>query len=87
MPMIRPSSDLRNKYSEISDYCHQNAEAIFLTKNGHGDLVVMSIEKYEQLTAHTELELALSKGLQDVRENRTKPANTVFSNLKAKLKA
>ncbi len=49
MPIIRPSSDLRNSYSEISDYCHANDEVIFLTRNGYGDLAVMSIEKYEQI--------------------------------------
>ena len=55
MPNIRPSSDLRNKYNEISDYCHKTNNPVFLTKNGSGDLVVMSIERYELLTAREEL--------------------------------
>ena len=42
MPVIRKSADLRNKYGEISDFCHNNREPIFITKNGHGDLAVMS---------------------------------------------
>lgn len=55
MPSIRPSSDLRNKYNEISDYCHKTNNPVFLTKNGTGDLVVMSIDRYELLTARNEL--------------------------------
>ncbi len=81
MPMIRPSSDLRNKYSEISEYCHQNDEPIFLTKNGSGDLVVMSIEKYEQLMALSELKVALYKGLEDVKQNNTRDVHEVFERL------
>ena len=49
MPTIRPSADLRNNYSEISELCHQYAEPVFITKNGTGDLAVMSIEAYELL--------------------------------------
>ena len=46
MPQIRPITDLRNT-TEISDICHAKREPIFITKNGYGDLVVMSIEAYE----------------------------------------
>ena len=45
---IRPSTSLRNQYSEISDYCKNTGEPIYLTKNGEGDLVVMSIEAFEE---------------------------------------
>ncbi len=44
MPTIRPSADLRNKYNEISEFCHEYSEPIFITRNGKGDLAVMSIE-------------------------------------------
>ena len=47
MPLIRPITDLRNT-SEISELCHSKNEPIFITKNGYGDLVVMSIETYER---------------------------------------
>jgi len=50
MPQIRPITDLRNT-TEISELCHSRREPIFITKNGYGDLVVMSIETYEALTA------------------------------------
>jgi len=48
MPYIRPLSDLRNKFTEISKIVHETSEPVFLTKNGYGDMVVMSIEAYEQ---------------------------------------
>lgn len=48
MPQIRPITDLRNT-TEISDICHAKKEPVFITKNGYGDLVVMSIEAYDEL--------------------------------------
>lgn len=50
MPQIRPITDLRNT-TEISELCHAKNEPIFITKNGYGDLVIMSMEAYETLTA------------------------------------
>ena len=44
MPKITSSADLRNKYNEISSFCHTYNEPVFITKNGKGDLAVMSIE-------------------------------------------
>ncbi len=49
MQSIRPISDLRNKFAEISRDVHDSGEPIFLTKNGVGDMVVMSMETYEAL--------------------------------------
>ena len=43
---IRSSADLRNNYNEISEFCHENAEPVFITRNGKGDLAVMSMELY-----------------------------------------
>ena len=45
---IRSSTSLRNQYNEISDYCKKTGEPVFLTKNGDGDLVVLSLEAYEK---------------------------------------
>ena len=50
MPEIRPITDLRNT-NEISELCHKRQEPIFITKNGYGDLVVMSMETYERQLA------------------------------------
>lgn len=69
MPAIRPSSDLRNKYVEISNFCHKNKEPVFITKNGQGDLAVMSIETYEELVGKLELYKLIDEGL-DAMENK-----------------
>lgn len=68
MPTIRPSADLRNNYNEISEFCHEYSEPVFITKNGKGDLAVMSIETYELLKGRLELYSLLEKGLQDDRD-------------------
>ena len=52
MPQIRPIKYLRDT-TEISEICHSNSEPIFITKNGYGDLVIMSIETYEKLVEGT----------------------------------
>ena len=44
--IIKPSTTLRNNYAEISEMAHQNDEPIYITKNGEGDIVVMSIESF-----------------------------------------
>lgn len=46
--IIKSSTALRNDYGKISDLAHEEAEPIYITKNGDGDLVVMSIEAFEQ---------------------------------------
>ncbi len=61
MPNIRPISDLRNNSSEISEYCRKTREPIFITKNGIGDMVVMSIETYERQQAQLELYAKLAE--------------------------
>ena len=48
MPKIRPVSDLRNNFADISRFVHETAEPVFLTKNGYGDMVVMSMEAFER---------------------------------------
>ena len=63
MPVIRPSSDLRNNYNEISTICHKTKSPVYITKNGTGDLAVMSIELYELLTDRYTLYKELEKGI------------------------
>ncbi len=55
MPVIRPVSDLRNNFTMISESVHSSDEPVFLTKNGVGDMVVMSLEHYERQIARIEL--------------------------------
>lgn len=55
MKNIRPVSDLRNNFAEISKIVHENNEPVFLTKNGYGDMVVLSMEAYENLQFESEV--------------------------------
>ena len=55
MPIIKPISDLRNKANEISELVHKSNEPVFITKNGEGDMVVMSIAHYSRLQTKIEL--------------------------------
>ena len=56
MIQIRPVSDLRNKFSEIERFV-SSGEPVYLTKNGYGSMVVMSLEKYAEITNDIELKL------------------------------
>ena len=55
MPIIKPISSLRNKTREIATLCHEQDEPVYLTTNGEGDLVVMSIEHYEKMNSTIDL--------------------------------
>lgn len=66
MPHIRPIRDLRNT-TEISELCHKTDEPIFITKNGYGDLVVMSIETYEKKMAKLDLHEKLAKAEEQLK--------------------
>lgn len=59
MPQIRPITDLRNT-TEISELCHARREPLFITKNGYGDLVVMSIEAYEEMIETARVDATIS---------------------------
>lgn len=55
MKTIRPVSDLRNNFAEISRIVHETAQPVFLTKNGFGDMVVLSMESFENLQFESEV--------------------------------
>jgi prevent-host-death family protein len=67
MPVIRKSADLRNSYADISDFCHKYREPVFITRNGEGDLAVMSIETYEEITGKQKLYKLLEEGENDIK--------------------
>lgn len=83
MPKIRSSSDLRNNYNEISEFCHKYNEPVFLTKNGQGDLAVMSIESYEMLLGRQELYNLLEQGYDDVKNGRVISAEVAFKEVES----
>lgn len=86
MPSIKSSADLRNGYNEISTFCHTYNEPVFITKNGKGDLAVMSIETYERLVGRIELYKLIMDGLDDVRSGDTRPFSEAMADIRAKRK-
>lgn len=69
---IRPVSDLRNKFPEIEELVLKNGEPVYLTKNGYGSMVVMSIEQYAALTDPIEQKL-------DEADRMAETTNTRFT--------
>ncbi|MCL2163768.1 MAG: type II toxin-antitoxin system prevent-host-death family antitoxin [Oscillospiraceae bacterium] len=82
MPNIRPSADLRNKYNEISAFCHEYSEPVFITKNGKGDLAIMSIKVYEQLKGKLELYHLLEQGLEDEIIGKMRPFSSALTDIR-----
>ena len=85
MPNIRPSSDLRNNYNEISLMCHEADDAIYITKNGTGDLAVMSIEAYEALTEKLDLYRKIEKGFKEIKNGKYRNAKEILKELESRL--
>ena len=84
MPQIRPITDLRNT-NEISEICHKSKEPIFITKNGYGDLVVMSMETYERQMSLVEVYKKLSEAEADLTNGTPLlEGEEVFRKLRAK---
>jgi PHD/YefM family antitoxin component YafN of YafNO toxin-antitoxin module len=77
---------LRNSYNEVSELCHEYPEPVFITKNGTGDLAVMSIETYEFLAGRQELHALIEEGLTQVREGRVKPMKETMKSIREKIK-
>ncbi len=66
MPNIRPISELRNNANEISDFCRQTREPVYITRNGTGDMVVVCIEEYERQQALIDLYGKLAVAEQEI---------------------
>ena len=83
MPQIIPIKELKNT-SEISDLCHKTDEPIYVTKNGYGDMVIMSIEKYESTLKKLEMnqDIAISEYQIDIGE--TKDAKLAIREMRKK---
>ncbi len=86
MPKIKSSADLRNNYNEISTYCHTYPEPVFITKNGKGDLAVMSIEAYEELTSRFELYSQIKDGMDDISTGNTRPFSKAMGDIRRRRK-
>ena len=83
MPQIIPIKDLKNT-SEISDMCHKSEEPIYITKNGYGDMVIMSMEIYEstmrRLSVYRDIELSE----QQIESGQVKDARTALAGMRTK---
>ena len=83
---IRPSSDLRNHYNEISKQCKSGKEAVIITVNGRGDTVSLGYEEYLNLKARIELLECLAEADNDVANGRVAPIRETFDDLREILK-
>lgn len=83
---IRPSSDLRNHYNEISKELKENKVPTIITVNGRGDSVLMGIEQYNMLVDELELLKGLADAENDVRSGRTSELKNGFSSIRNSLK-
>ena len=79
MIIIRPVSDLRNKYPEIEDLVLREDEAVYLTKNGYGSMVVMSLEKYSKLMSDLEYAEYIEDALDEADKESEDPNTKYYS--------
>jgi PHD/YefM family antitoxin component YafN of YafNO toxin-antitoxin module len=87
MPVIRKSADLHNNYGEISAFCHKYQEPVFITKNGKGDLAVMSIETYEEIAGRNELYRLIQEGIDDIENGRILKEKEILKNMEMVLES
>ena len=80
---IVPIRDLRNT-NEISERCKHSAEPIFITKNGYGDMVIMSMETYERTVAMAEVYRKLMQAEAELDAGKAVDGEMAFTELKAR---
>ena len=85
MESIRPSSDLRNHYNEISKQCREERKPVIITVNGRGDTVVMGLQDYYQMKEELALLRILSDAENDVEQGRVAPVQDTFDDIRKKL--
>jgi prevent-host-death family protein len=86
MYKIIASTDLRNKYSQIADFAKQNHEPIILTKNGEGDLIVMSIELFEEKETELQLYKRLAENKMDIAKGHFQSGSELSKQLSKYIK-
>ena len=83
MKMIRPVSDLRNNFAEISKTVHETAQPVFLTKNGYGDMVVLSMEAFQNMQFGSEVYYKLLEAEREAEHtNKRYSSKEVLKSLK-----
>ncbi len=87
MAIIKPVSYLRNNFADVSAMVHENSEPVYLTKNGYGDMVVMSIETYEKTLYDAEVYLKLKESELEMKSGAPlKTHDDVFGDLYSQYK-
>ncbi len=81
MPQIIPIRDLKNT-AEISAMCHKNNEPVFITKNGYGDMVVMSMETYEKSMFIYDVERKLAEAEEAISKGEVRDAKEALAELR-----
>ena len=86
MPLIRPISDLETNLSEITKAVHENPEPVFLTNNGYGDMVVMSMDVWEEMNFENEIYQKLVEAQAEAHSTTKRLSHDeVFSTLRQKI--
>lgn len=85
METIRPSSDLRNHYNEISKQCREERNPVIITVNGRGDTAIMGLQDYRQMKSELELLRTLSQAEEDVANGRVAPMQETFQDIRKSL--
>ena len=85
MEAIRPSSDLRNHYNEISKQCHEERNQVIITVNGRGDTAIMGLQDYYQMKSELDLLRSLADAEEDVVNGRVAPMQNTFDEIRKSL--
>ena len=83
MPQIIPIKDLKNT-GEISEMCKKATEPIYITKNGYGDMVIMSVEMYEKKMVLLDAYAKLAVAEEQIKQGKVLDAEEALRNLKEK---
>lgn len=83
MPQIIPIKDLKNT-ADISEMVHAAEEPIYITKNGYGDMVIMSVEMYESTMKRLNMYRELELSEREIESGRTKDARQSLGKLREK---
>jgi PHD/YefM family antitoxin component YafN of YafNO toxin-antitoxin module len=83
VPQIIPIKNLKNT-SEISEMCHNTDEPVYITKNGYGDMVIMSMETYEEVSSKLKMYNSLMVSEQQIKEGKVKDARKSLSEMREK---
>ncbi len=83
MPQIIPIKDLKNT-SEISDMCHKAEEPIYITKNGYGDMVIMSMEIYEKTLQQIAMYQHIEISEKQIESGQVKEARSALTGMRSK---